>query len=338
MAQRVLTTRPMLPGGGLDRLGAAVDLVRPPGPGKPAPETLHELAAGVDGILCLGNDSVDAALLDAAGPSLKVVSLASMGFDGVDQQAAADRGIVITHTPGVLAETTADLAFGLLLMARRRLGTARDSLLGGEWQAFDMGGHLGLDVYGATLGIIGYGAIGQAVARRGKGFGMRVLHHSRSTAPDGTGDIAPDENGSVAVDLPTLLAESDIISLHVPLSPATRNLIGAAELRAMKPTATLVNTARGGVVDEDALLEALDAGTLHSAGLDVFAREPMGPEPTALARHPRVVPLPHIGSATESTRAHMVDLAADNILDVLGGNPARTAIPGSSPVPRKDPA
>ena len=321
---KVLTTRPALPGAGLDRLAGPYDLVRPHGDGKPEPAELHALAAGVSGILCLGNDRVDAALLDAAGPSLKVVALASAGFDGVDRDAAAERGIVVTHAPGVLAETTADLTFALILMARRRLGAARDSLTAGQWDTFRMDDYLGLDVYGATLGVVGYGQIGRAVARRAQGFGMRVLHHSRS---------AREDTLSTAVDLPTLLAESDVVSLNVPLTPRTRHLIGTAELAAMKPTATLVNTSRGGVVDEDALLRALREGVIHSAGLDVFEREPMGAELSPLAGAPGVVALPHVGSATEATRAAMVGLAADNILEVLAGRPARTPLPGSAALP-----
>ncbi|MGC7100944.1 2-hydroxyacid dehydrogenase [Amycolatopsis lurida] len=314
MKQRVLSTRAELPGGGLDRLASEVEVVRWSGIGEPPAE-------GVDGVLCLGNDRVDAALLDAAGPSLKVVSLASMGFDGVDRELAADRGVVVTHTPGVLAETTADLAFALILMARRRLGAARDSLHNGGWGTFRMDGYLGLDVHGATLGLIGYGQIGRAVARRATGFGMRVLYHD----PAG---------GNASVDVATLLAESDVVSLHVPLTPGTRNLIGAAELRAMKPTATLVNTSRGGVVDEAALLAALRAGEIHSAGLDVFEREPRGEDVADLVAESRLVALPHVGSATEATRAAMVDLAVDNLLDVLSGRPARTPLPGSPAVPR----
>ena len=316
MGQRVLSARADLPGGGLDRLASQVDLVRWDGAGQ-----LADLAAGAEGILCLGSDPVDVALLDAAGPGLRVVSLASAGFDAVDQQAAADRGVVVTHTPGVLAETTADLAFALILLARRRLGAARDSLYAGEWTASRMDGHLGLDIHGATLGVVGYGEIGRAVARRAAGFGMRVLHHSRHGA---------DDELSHAVDLPTLLAESDIVSLHVPLTDATHHLIGAAELRAMKPTATLVNTARGAVVDEAALLAALRDGVIHSAGIDVFEREPRGADVADLVAQPRLVALPHIGSATEATRAAMVDLAVDNILDVLAGRPARTPLPGTT--------
>jgi lactate dehydrogenase-like 2-hydroxyacid dehydrogenase len=315
---RVLSTRSQLPGGGLQRLADRFELVRPTGD---EPAELLELAAGVDAILAVTPDRPGAALMTAAGLSLKVISLARLGFDGVDLAAAADRGVVVTNTPDVLAETTADLAFALILMARRRLLVAADAVRGGEWDAFRMDGYLGLDVCGATLGLIGYGQIAQAVARRAAGFGMRVLHHTRTPGPQ--------DGVSVAVDMPTLLAEADIVSLHVPLTTATRGLIGADELAAMKPTATLVNTARGGVVDEQALLDALRRGVIHSAGLDVFAREPLGQDVSWLAAEPRLVPLPHIGSATKSTRAAMVDVAADNIIDVLSGLPARTPVPGT---------
>jgi len=320
--QRVLSTRGELPGTGLGRLARHTELVRWTGSGEPAPAELACLATGAEGILCLGNDRVDAALLDAAGPALRVVSLASMGYDAVDQAAARERGIIVTHTPGVLAETTADLAFALILQARRRLGAARDSLRAGEWGHFVMDGYLGLDVHGATLGLIGYGQIGRAMARRAAGFGMRVLHHDPAAPAAPTGDGA-----SEPVDLPTLLAESDVVSLHVPLTPGTRHLIGAAQLRTMKPTATLVNTARGGVVDETALLAALRSGVIHSAGLDVFEREPRGADVADLVAAERLVALPHVGSATHATRAAMVDLAVDNLLDVLADRPARTPIP-----------
>ncbi|MFD7225459.1 2-hydroxyacid dehydrogenase [Streptomyces sp. NPDC059892] len=324
MKRRVLTTREILPGRGLERLSEAADVVAWPGAAKPGSGDLAALAPGASGVLALGNDPVDGALMDAAGPSLRVISLASMGFDQVDRAAAAERGIVVTHTPRVLAETTADLTFALILAARRRLGAAGASLANGSWDLFRMHDYLGLDVHAATLGLIGYGQIGRAVARRAHGFGMRVLHHD---------PYAPDDGLSASVDLATLLAESDIVSLHVPLTEETRHLISARELAAMKPTATLVSTSRGGVVDEEALLQAVRDGRLHSAGLDVFEREPMGTELSPLVAEPHIVALPHIGSATEATRAAMVDTAVDNILDVLAGRPARTPLPGTPAVP-----
>ncbi|MFJ7298078.1 2-hydroxyacid dehydrogenase [Streptomyces collinus] len=324
MKTRVLITRENLPGQGLDRLSEAVEVVAWPGTAKPGPADLAALAPGVGAVLALGNDPVDGALMDAAGPSLQVISLASMGFDNVDRTAAAERGVVVTHTPRVLAETTADLTFALILAARRRLGAAAASLSEGSWDVFRMHDYLGLDVHGATLGLVGYGQIGRAVARRAQGFGMRVLHH------DPYADASREDGLSTPVSLPVLLAESDVLSLHVPLTAATRHLISARELAAMKPTATLVSTSRGGVVDEEALLDAVRTRRLHSAGLDVFAREPMGREVSPLVAEPYVVTLPHIGSATEATRAAMVDLAVDNILDVLDGRPARTPLPGSA--------
>lgn len=324
MTKRVLTTRENLPGHGLDRLSEAADVVAWPGTGKPGPADLAGLASGVSGVLALGNDPVNGALMDAAGPGLRVISLASMGFDNVDRAAAAERGIVVTHTPRVLAETTADLTFALILAARRRLSAAGASLAEGSWELFRMHDYLGLDVHGATLGLVGYGQIGRAVARRAHGFGMRVLHHD---------PYAPDDVLSTSVGLTTLLAGSDIVSLHVPLTEETRHLISARELASMKPTATLVSTSRGGVVDEEALLHAVREGRLHSAGLDVYEREPMGTELSPLVAEPHVVTLPHIGSATEATRAAMVDLAVDNILDVLAGRHARTPLPGSPAMP-----
>ncbi|MGW0585127.1 NAD(P)-dependent oxidoreductase, partial [Streptomyces sp. NPDC002920] len=219
---------------------------------------------------------------------------------------------------------TADLTFALILAARRRLGAAAASLERGGWDVFRMHDYLGLDVHGATLGLVGYGQIGRAVARRAQGFGMRVVHHDPYAAAD--------DSLSTSVSLETLLAEADVVSLHVPLTAETRHLISRRELAAMKPTATLVSTSRGGVVDEEALLGAVRAGVVHSAGLDVYEREPMGAELSPLVDEPYVVTLPHIGSATDSTRAAMVDLAVDNILDVLAGHPARTPLPGTAAV------
>ncbi|MGO4749701.1 NAD(P)-dependent oxidoreductase, partial [Streptomyces sp. 2MCAF27] len=223
----------------------------------------------------------------------------------------------------------------LILMARRRLGAARDALAAGRWDLSRMDDYLGLDVHGSTLGLIGYGQIGRAVARRAQGFGMRLLHHD----PYAPAPAADPESRVVsrAVDLPTLLAEADVVSLHIPLTPRTRHLIGAAELASMKSTATLVNTSRGGIVDEDALLQAVRDRVIHSAALDVFEREPMGAELSPLVGEPHVITLPHIGSATEATRAAMVDLAVDNVLEVLARRPARTPLPGSSPTPTPTP-
>jgi lactate dehydrogenase-like 2-hydroxyacid dehydrogenase len=320
MPPRVLVTRTDLPGGGVDRLAGSAELVTWSESGAPSAEELHALVPGVDGVLAVGGDRIDEAFLTAAGTSLRIVALTSMGYDQVDQQAAAAHGVVITHTPNVLEETTADLAFALILMARRRLGEASRALLEGRWTGFAMNGYLGLDVHGATLGIIGLGQIGRAVARRGHGFGMKVQHYSRSAQSD---DL------STAVDLATLLATSDVVSIHVPLNAQTRHFIGAAELAAMKPTATLVNTARGPVVDQEALAAALRSGALHSAGLDVFDKEPLGDSLQSLKDVPGLVMLPHIGSATLATRTAMVDIAVDNLVAVLGGGAPVTPIPST---------
>ncbi|PWK85538.1 glyoxylate reductase [Lentzea atacamensis] len=317
---RIFVSRPRLPGSGVELLASRCQVVQWGGDAVPRPEELRRFVRGCDGALLLGNDRVDAALLDAAGDGLRVVALASAGFDAVDQDAARARGVVVTHTPGVLAESTADIALSLMLMARRRLGAAVDSLRGGGWRSFQMDGYLGLDVHGATLGLVGYGQIARAVARRAAGFGMSVQHHARTR---------PSDDHSRAVGLEELLRTSDIVSLHVPLTPETTGLIGARELALMKPTATLVNTARGAVVDEPALLTALRTGALHSAGLDVMNDEPRCDPADPLFAEPNLVVLPHVGSATERTRAAMVEHAARNVLAVLGGDAALTPLPGT---------
>lgn len=319
---RVAVSRPGLTG--LEHLAEHCDLVPWTGEAPPTPAQLEALVHGCDAALVLGTDRIDAALLDAGGERLKVVALASMGFDAVDQRAAADRGVVVTHTPSVLAETTADIAMALILMSRRRLGASVDAMRRGEWQIFRMDGFLGLDVHGATLGLVGYGQIAHAVARRAQGFGMRVRHYD---------PFRGDDEYSRPLGFDELLSTSDIVSVHVPLTPATAGLIGAAELARMKPTATLVNTARGGIVDETALLDALRAGRLHSAGLDVLTDEPRHDPHDPLFAEPNLVVLPHVGSATEATRAAMVHLAARNVLDVLDGSDARTPLPGTAARP-----
>lgn len=317
---RIFVSRPRLPGHGVELLASRCQVVQWRDDVAPRPDDLRRLVQGCDGALLLGNDRVDEALLAAAGDGLRVVALASAGFDAVDQEAARARRVVVTHTPGVLAESTADIAFSLMLMARRRLGAAVDSLRAGEWRSFQMDGYLGLDVHGATLGLVGYGQIARAVARRAAGFGMSVQHYARTQ---------PSDAHSRAVGLEELLRTSDIVSLHVPLTPETTGLIGARELALMKPTATLVNTARGAVVDESALLAALRTGALHSAGLDVMNGEPRCEPADPLFAEPNLVVLPHVGSATERTRAAMVEHAARNLLAVLEGAEALSPLPGT---------
>ncbi len=301
---RVLVTHP-LPDGGLDPLLEAGHQVV----SLDGSTALAGAAGGVDGIVCLLNDRIDARVLRAGGSSglLKVVSVAAVGYDNVDVDVAATLGITVCNTPGVLDETTADLAFLLVLAANRLASDAERDLREGRWKGWGISDHLGRDVQGSCLGLVGYGRIARAVARRAQGFGMEVLHTTRSD----TG-----EPGYVAR-LGELLARADTVSLHVPLTASTRHLIGAAELALMKPTAVLINTARGAVVDERALVAALEHGTLYAAGLDVYDGEP-AIDPALLAA-PRTVLLPHIGSATTETRTVMARMATQAVCDVLAG-------------------
>lgn len=305
---RVLVTHPLPPGGTDPLVAAGHELVEPGG------RSLVEWAPEVDGILCLLTDPVDREVLRrGAEGRLRVVSLAAVGYDNVDVATATALGVTVCNTPGVLDESTADLAFLLVLAANRLSSDAERDLRDGAWQGWGISDHLGRDVWGTCLGLVGYGRIGRAVARRAEGFGMEVLHHTRRD----TG--VPGYVSS----LHELLARADTVSLHVPLTPDTRSLIGAGELSAMKPTAVLVNTARGAVVDEKALAGALERGELHAAGLDVFAHEP-AVDPVLLAA-PRTVLLPHIGSATVRTRLAMASMAAEAVGDVLAGRtPAHT--------------
>jgi glyoxylate reductase len=235
------------------------------------------------------------------------VANVAVGYDNVDVAAARAHNVVVCNTPGVLDETTADLAFLLMLSASRLAHDAEHDLRTGAWPGWAINQYLGQDIHGATLGLVGYGRIGQAVARRATGFGMTVLHHTRTDSGH-TGWVG---------DLDRLLAESDVVSLHVPLTDATRHLIGAREFALMKPTAVLVNTARGPVVDEAALATALTDGTIFAAGIDVFEREPLV-HPALLAA-PRAVLLPHVGSASVATRTRMGQVASAGVVAVLAG-------------------
>jgi glyoxylate reductase len=239
----------------------------------------------------------------------------AVGYDNIDVAAATDLGIAVCNTPGVLDETTADLAFLLILAAARRSTDAEAELRGGRWTGFRMTNFLGTDVHGRTLGVVGFGRIGQAVARRAAGFGMEVLHHTRHD----TGRA-----GWVA-DLDDLLRASDIVTLHVPLSAESTHLIDGRRLALMQPHAVLVNTARGPVVDEEALAVALEDGTIFGAGIDVFEREPEV-HPRLLAAPPAVL-LPHIGSATEQTRRRMAQLACEGVVTVLAGGRPPNLVP-----------
>ncbi|MEN8183437.1 MAG: D-glycerate dehydrogenase [Myxococcota bacterium] len=310
-----------LPGRALERLSRAACVELWPGPGAPEPAQLRQGAAGAAGLLCVLSDGIDAALLEAS-PDLRVVSSCSVGLDHVDLAAARARGIAVGHTPGVLAETTADLTFGLLLAAARRIAEADRFVRRGDWvpgRGWDPELLLGRDVHGATLGIVGLGEIGRAVARRAAGFGMRVLGWSRSgRSVDGV-ETAP---------FGRLLEEADFVTLHLASTPETTNLIDAEALARLRPGAFLVNTSRGDIVDEAALVDALRTGQLAGAGLDVYSREPL-PVTSALVEMDNVVLAPHIGSASLATRARMAELAVDNLLAGLEGRPLPHPAPGA---------
>ena len=309
---RVFVTRE-LPGEGLRRLTRQTrcDIWSHPAP--PTPEQIAARARDCEGLLCLLTDRIDAALL-AGCPKLKVVSSCSVGLDHIDLEEARRRNIVIGYTPGVLVETTADLAFSLLLAAARRVVEADRFVRAGSWtpeRRWEPGMLLGRDVHGATLGIVGLGAIGRAMARRARGFGMRVLGWTRS---------GRQVEGVQSVGLDALLAESDFVSVHLASTPETHHLLGAGAISRMKRGAILVNTARGGIVDEVALEQALASGALAAAGLDVFAEEPLDPCSPLLGCE-NVVLTPHIGSASVATRSRMAEIAVENLLAGLEGRP-----------------
>jgi glyoxylate reductase len=268
---------------------------------------------GADALLPILTDTVDAAVMDAAGPQLKVIANYAVGYNNIDVDAATARRILVANTPGVLTETTADLAWSLLMAAARRIPESERYLRAGLWKSWGPQLFLGVDVHGQTLGVYGMGRIGQAIARRARGFGMRILYNDiHRLDPSSELDL-----GVTFADKPAFLAESDFISIHVPLLPETRHAFGEPEFRAMKNSAVLVNTSRGPVVDEAALARALESGQIFAAGLDVYEDEP--------AVHPgllnceNAVLVPHIGSATRETRSKMAHMAAQNIVARLRG-------------------
>ena len=284
-------------------------------------EQLQARLDGKEGVICQLTDRIDAHLIHAV-PNLKVVSNVAVGFDNIDISAATERGVIVTNTAGVLTETTADLAFALILGAGRRLGEAERYLRAGRFKQWRINLLTGWDVWGATLGVLGMGRIGQAVARRGRGFSMRVLYHDTFRLSDDT-EL---ELGVEYASKEEVLAEADFLTLHCALTDDTRHLIGTAELQAMKPTCVLVNTSRGPVVDEAALADALEAGTIAAAGLDVFEKEP--------EVHPKLLQLenalivPHIASASVTTRTRMCVMAAENMVAGLaGGRPPNIVNP-----------
>jgi glyoxylate reductase len=275
-------------------------------------EELMRGVSGKDGLLCLLTDKIDAEVMDAAGPNLKVISNYAVGYDNIDVTEATRRGIAVTNTPGVLTETTADLTWAIMMAVARRIVEADNFLRTGQWKGWAPCLMLGHDVYGKTLGIVGLGRIGKAIARRAKGFDMRVLYYD--TRRD---EQAERELGVAYVPLENLLRESDFVSIHAPLTEKTRHLIGEKELRLMKPTAFLVNVARGPLVDEAALIRALREKWIAGAALDVFEREPY--VPPELIQMKNVVLVPHIGSASVETRSKMAMMAVENLLAVLEG-------------------
>lgn len=277
-----------------------------------APEALAQALAGCDGLMCALTDRVDAALLERA-PTLKAVANIAVGYNNIDIAACTARGVMATNTPGVLDDSTADLAWALMLGAARRITEVERRIRAGEWTGWRLKQWLGVDVHHATLGIVGMGRIGQAIARRALGFEMKVLYHNRKR-------IAPElerKCNAAYVTLDELLAQSDFVVLQVPYSPETHHLIGAAQLKRMKSSAILINSTRGGVVDDAALVTALKQGTIRGAGLDVYENEPkLNPEFLGLDN---VVLAPHIGSSTEATRKAMAMLAARNLVAALKG-------------------
>jgi glyoxylate reductase len=286
----------------------------------PPASALRSAMSNADALLSMITDQIDASMIGAA-PRLRVISNLAVGVDNVDLQAATRASIAVGHTPGVLTEATADLAFGLLMATARRIAEADLHVRAGKWRTWGPMAMLGRDVYSSTIGIIGFGAIGQAMARRANGFGMRVLYLRH---PPGKPTPPKDSMFAslVGVRLPRLLAQSDYVSIHVPLTAKTRHMIGAREFAQMKPGAILINTARGSVVDQAAMLAALKSGRLGGAGLDVTDPEPI-PRRDPLLRLDNVVITPHIGSASVAARARMTAIAVDNILDTFAGRMPR---------------
>ena len=309
MSEKVLVTRE-IPEAGLRLLEDFDVTVLSEGP--PERDELLEAALGTAGVLSTLTEQMDAEFMDAAGDDLKVIANMAVGYDNVDLEAANERGVVVTNTPGVLTETTADTAFMLLLAAARRLGEGERIVRAGEWEAWGPKMLLGPDVWGKKLGILGFGEIGQALARRAKGFGMELIYWNRSRKEE-----AERELEARYLELGELLETCDFLSIHAPLTEETTHLIGAPELEKMNTEAVLVNTSRGPLVDEDALADALEEGRIFGAGLDVYEEEPkVHPK---LLELENVVLAPHIGSASFETRDRMAATAGEDLRAVLRG-------------------
>ncbi|MBM4434615.1 MAG: D-glycerate dehydrogenase [Chloroflexi bacterium] len=316
---RIVVARPV-PEEALALLRPRADVaVGPEEPPLPSADEMRAMVRDADVLYTLPGARVDADVI-AAAPKLRMIATLATGYDSIDVSSARARGIPVTYAPGILDETTADGAFGLLIAAARRFGESERYLRGGAFRGWTPFMFLGQDVHHGTLGIVGMGRIGQQVARRARGFEMRVLYHDERR-----NDRAERELGVEYAALDRLLAEADFVSLHVPLMPSTRHLIDAAALRKMKRTAVLVNTARGPVVDERALAEALRDGVIAAAGIDVYEREPEV-DPLLLQQENAVL-LPHVASASGPTRTRMAVRAAENILAFLDGKPLLDPVP-----------
>jgi len=319
VAARIVVTR-RIPDPAIELLEGAGDVWVSPHDRPLSADELHSAVAGADAAVTLLHDRVDDAFLDAAGPALRIVANVAVGYDNVDVEACARRGVVVSNTPGVLTEATADIAFALILMSTRRLGEGERLIRARtpwSWSMFFM---LGTGLQGKTLGIVGLGKIGQATARRARAFGMEIVYAGRRRAAE---DVEA-ELSARFLPLDELLTTADVVTLHCPLSAETRHLIDAAALARMQQSSHLVNTTRGPVVDEAALAEALRAGAIAGAGLDVFEREPeVHPD---LLELENVVLIPHLGSATIETRTAMGVLAAENVVAVLGGSAPVTPV------------
>jgi glyoxylate reductase len=312
---RVFVAR-RIPEVGLDLVRASAEAEVWPDELPPPREVLLDKVCGVDGLLSLLTDRVDDELLDAAGSSLKVVSNFAVGYDNIDVPACVARGVAVGNTPGVLTETTADLAFALLMAVARRLPEGHDYVRGDQWQTWGPMLLLGKDIHGATLGLVGFGRIGREMARRATGFGMRTVYYSRTRADEAT----ERELNATYAPLEDVLAQADFLSLHTVLSEETRHLIDAAALARMKPGAVLVNTSRGPVVDQEALALALRSGQLFGAGLDVTDPEPLRAD-HPLVGLPNCLIVPHIASGSERTRDRMAEKAARNLIAGVRGQP-----------------
>jgi glyoxylate reductase len=321
MKPRVFVSR-IIPDAGLKRILQTCDADVWPEDMPPPYATLSERVKGMDGILSTLTDRIDANLMDTAGAQLKVISQIAVGYDNIDVAAARARGIPVGYTPGVLTEATADLTFALLLAAARRIVEGVEYIRAGKWRTWEPKALLGGDLNGATLGIIGLGRIGKAVARRASGFDMRIIAYSPRCTPEDAATV-----NAQLVDLDTVLHQSDYVSLHVPLNAQTRHLINAETLAKMKSSAMLINTTRGGVVDQKALYQALADGIIAGAALDVTDPEPIPLDDPLLTLSNALI-VPHIGSASQWTRDQMAMMAAENLIAGVNGQPLPNAVPG----------